>query len=215
MSDPPLRRLGILGGTFDPIHHGHLIAAAELRHALALDRVLLVPNADPPHKPGVPVSTAEDRLAMIRLAIAGVPWLEIDTIELDRGGRSYTVDTLRALAAREPRSLLLFLMGEDSLRDLPRWHRPEEIVALADLGVATRPGVVVDVDAILSTLPAARDRVHLVEIPQIGIASRDIRVRVAGGRPIAFQVPPLVESYIERRRLYQDDRTDAVGSNGA
>ena len=212
MTDPPIRRLGVLGGTFDPIHHGHLIAAAELHHALALDRVLLVPNADPPHKPGVPVSSTEDRLAMIRLAIAGVPWLRIDTIELDRGGRSFTVDTLRALAARDTDVQLVFLMGEDSLRDLPTWRQPEKIVALAELGVATRPGVAVDLDAILSRLPAAEGRVHVVETPEIGIASRDIRLRVAGGRPIAFQVPPAVEAYIEQRRLYRD-REDQLSNS--
>src|SRR5688500_4118067 len=184
MIDDSAHRLGVHGCTLDPIHLGHLIAASELRHALALDRVLLVPNADPPHKPGVPISPASDRLAMIRLAIAGVSWLEIETIEVDRGGRSYSVDTLKALSDRESSARLFFLMGEDSLGDLPTWHRPHDIVALAELGVATRPTVVVDLDAVFAQVPGARGRTHLVTIPQIGIASRDIRSRIAGGQPI-------------------------------
>lgn len=203
MTDAPSRRLGILGGTFDPIHHGHLIAAAELRYALALDRVLLVPNADPPHKPGVPVSTASERLEMLRLAIAGAAWLSVEPIEVDRGGRSYTVDTLQELAARESRAHLFFLMGEDSLKDLPTWHRPHDIVALAELGVATRPAVAVDLETVFAEVPGARGRTHLVDIPQIGISSRDIRSRVATGLPIQFQVPRAVEAYIRRHGLFR------------
>lgn len=200
MDEPP--RIGLLGGTFDPIHLGHLIAAAELRHALGLDRVLLIPNAAPPHKPGLPISSAADRVAMLRLAISEVPWLAIDTIELERGGLSYTVDTLRSLNARLAPAALVFLMGEDSLRDLPTWRDPTEIVAQAELGVATRPGIVVDLDAVYRAIPQARGRVHIVGVPEIGIASRDIRQRVIDGRPIAFQVPEAVERYIRSQRLY-------------
>jgi nicotinate-nucleotide adenylyltransferase len=196
-------RIGVLGGTFDPIHHGHLIAAAELRHALRLDRVLLVPNASPPHKPGVPVSNASDRLAMLELVAAETTWLAIDTIELDRGGLSYTVDTLRALVDKLAPATLFFLMGEDSLRDLPIWWKPHEIVTLAELGVATRPGVTLELEAVYTAVPGARGRVHLVAIPDIGIAARDLRERVADGRPIAFQVPSAVERYIRERGLYR------------
>jgi nicotinate-nucleotide adenylyltransferase len=203
MSDSGTRRLGILGGTFDPVHHGHLIAAAELRHALRLDRVLLVPNATPPHKPGVPVSAAADRLAMLALAIDGVDWLAIDRLELERGGRSYTADTLAALGRQYPDATLVFLMGEDSLRDLPTWHQPERIVGLAEIGVATRPNVDVDLEALYRSVPGARGRVSIVEIPEVAIASRDLRLRVATGRPISFQVPPLVERFILQRGLYR------------
>lgn len=195
-------RIGLLGGTFDPIHLGHLIAAVELRHALGLNRVLLIPNAAPPHKPGLPISSSADRIAMLRLAIADIPWLAIDTIELDRGGLSYTVDTLASLKIRLAPAALVFLMGEDSLLDLPTWRNPEEIVALAEIGVATRPGVVVDLDAVYRAVPRAHGRLHVVEIPEIGIASRDIRQRVVDGRPIAFQVPEAVERYIRDHRLY-------------
>jgi nicotinate-nucleotide adenylyltransferase len=203
MTEPAHPRLGILGGTFDPIHHGHLIAAAELRHALRLDRVLLVPNAHPPHKPGVPLSAAEDRVAKLELAIEGVPWLAVDRMELERGGRSYTVETLAALAERLPEATLVFLMGEDSLRDLPTWREPERIVELAELGVASRPRVTVDQTGLYAAIPNARGRVSIVEIPEMAIASRDLRQRVAEGRPISFQVPGAVERYIVEHGLYR------------
>lgn len=196
-------RIGIFGGTFDPVHHGHLIAVAELRYALGLDRVHLVPNAAPPHKPGTPIGTTEHRLAMLRLAIAGTSWLEIDIIELERGGLSYTVDTLHTLAARLAPAELVFLMGEDSLRDLPDWHNPAVLVTLAHLGVATRPGIVLDVESVYRAIPGARNRIRLVETPQMGIASRDLRQRVADGRPISFQVPAAVERYIVDHGLYR------------
>lgn len=196
-------RLGIFGGTFDPIHHGHLIAATELRHALGLDRVLLVPNATPPHKPGVVVSDAADRVAMLELAIEGVPWLGIDTVELDRAGPSYTVDTLRLLQRRFSPATLVFLVGEDSLRDLPTWRNPSEIVTRAELGVASRPGVESRLEDVFCAIPEARGRVRLVEIPDVAIASRDLRGRVAEGRPISFQVPTQVERYIAARSLYR------------
>jgi nicotinate-nucleotide adenylyltransferase len=201
--DPARLRIGVLGGTFDPIHHGHLIAAAELRHALRLDRVLLVPNASPPHKPGVPVSPAAERLAMLELAIQGTTWLGIDRIELERGGSSYTVDTLEALTRSTPHASFVFLMGKDSLRDLPTWRDPGRIVELAEIGVASRPDVAVDLDAIYPLIPNARGRVTVVEIPEVSIASRDLRRRVAEGRPITFQVPAAVERFIQERRLYR------------
>jgi nicotinate-nucleotide adenylyltransferase len=196
-------RVGLFGGTFDPVHHGHLIAVAELRFALELDRVALIPNASPPHKPGLPLSPAEHRLAMLRLAIQGVPWLEIDPIEVERAGTSFTVDTLSELTNRHPATTFVFLMGEDSLRDLPTWREPERIVGLAELGVATRPGVVLDLEDLYARIPSARGRVAVVEIPDVSIASRDLRRRVAEGRPITFQVPRPVERYLTDHRLYQ------------
>jgi nicotinate-nucleotide adenylyltransferase len=197
-------RVGVFGGTFDPIHHGHLIAVAELRFALKLDRVALVPNNSPPHKPGIPVSSAVHRLAMLRLATEGVPWLEIDQLELERGGPSFTVDTLAELTIRRPATGLVFLMGEDSLRDLPTWREPGRIVELAELGVATRSGVELELEDLYARVPGARDRVEVVEIPDVSIASRDLRRRVAEGRPIAFQVPRSVERYVTEHRLYRE-----------
>ena len=197
------QRVGVFGGTFDPVHLGHLIVAAEMRHALDLDRVLFVPAARPPHKATRPIGDDAHRLAMLGLALADNPAFEISTVELDRPGLSYTSDTLAALSTTLAPASLAFLMGEDSLRDLPTWHEPDRIASLAILAVATRPGVVVDLDAVVRAVPAARDRVRLVPIPLIGIAATDIRRRVAAGEPIRYQVPARVEDYIRRHRLYR------------
>ena len=197
-------RIGIFGGTFDPVHIGHLIAAAELRHALHLDRVLFVPTGSPPHKGNVTVAPAADRLAMLQLAIAGEPSFAVSTIELDRTGPSYTVDTLAALRSAHPDATLILLMGEDSLRDLPAWREPDRILALAEVGVATRPGVDVDLTALSISLPAARDRVTVVPIPSIGVSSRDIRRRVTDGLPITFLTPRTVGEHIFSNGLYRD-----------
>jgi nicotinate-nucleotide adenylyltransferase len=198
------RRIGVLGGTFDPIHHGHLILASELRDALTLDSVLLVPNAQSPFKPGDTISSGVHRAAMLEMVAAETSWLELSTIELTRGGVSYTIDTLRSLHVSYPAGTLVFLMGADSLIDLPRWREPVEILRLADIGVASRPGIAVDIDAVVDRLPAARGRVTIVPTPLISISGTDIRYRVRAGRPIAFHVPPIVEDYIRARRLYLD-----------
>lgn len=196
-------RVGVFGGTFDPPHVGHLIVAAELRHALALDRVLFVPAGRPPHKPEA-VGDDDDRLAMVRLAIADDPAFAVSTVDIDRGGPSYSAELLAILRAELPAASLVFLMGEDSLRDFPSWHRPEVIATLAELGVATRPGVRVDVEAVVRAVPALAGRVSLVPTPSIGVSSRYLRRRVATGSPIAYQVPAAVERYIRERGLYLD-----------
>ena len=196
-------RLGVFGGTFDPPHLGHLIVATELRHALALDRVLFVPAGRPPHKTTLDVTADHHRLAMLRLAIADDPAFAISPIDLDRGGLSYTVETLAALRDQHGAGTeLVFLMGEDSLRDLPTWREPDRIATLAELGVARRPGVAVELEEVYRRVPAARGRVRLVGVPLIGIASSDLRARVARGAPIAYQVPAAVATYIHQAGLY-------------
>ncbi len=202
--EPGPRRIGVLGGTFDPIHHGHLILASELRAALALDSVLLVPNASSPFKPGDQRTAGDHRAAMIELVAKETTWLSLSTVELDRGGVSYTVDTLRLLRRAEPGNSHVFLMGADSLNDLHRWREPAEILRLADVGVAMRPGVIVDMDAVIERLPDARGRITVVPTPLIAISATDIRHRVRTGRPITFHVPPAVEDYIRAHRLYLD-----------
>jgi nicotinate-nucleotide adenylyltransferase len=197
-----LPRIGVFGGTFDPPHLGHLIIATELRHALSLDRVLFVPAGRPPHKEGQIIGEDEHRLAMLRLALADAPEFEVSTVDLDRRGPSYTADTLDLLCDLLRPVVLIFLMGEDSLRDLPLWHEPNLIAARAELGVARRPGVKLDLEAVYTAVPAARGRVHLVEVPEIDISSRELRRRVALGLPIRFQVPRTVEDYIRRHGLY-------------
>jgi nicotinate-nucleotide adenylyltransferase len=198
------RRIGVLGGTFDPIHHGHLILASELRAELSLDSVVLVPNARSPFKPGESISSGAHRAAMLELVARETPWLGLSTIELDRGGVSYTVDTLRDLRVAFAPATLVFLMGADSLIDLHRWREPAEIVRLAEIGVAARPGVSIDIDAVAEQLQDAHGRVTIVPTPLIAISGTDIRFRVRTGRPIAFHVPPQVERYIREQRLYLD-----------
>jgi nicotinate-nucleotide adenylyltransferase len=196
------KRIGVFGGTFDPIHMGHLIMASELYASLDLERVLFVPAPRPPHKRPDEISDDQDRLAMVELAIAPDPRFAVNLVEFNRSGPSYTADTLEQLAADIPDATLVFLMGEDSLYDLPTWHDPERILRAAQIGVAARPGFDVDLSAITKAIPAAKDRIFLVPTPEIDISSRGIRQRVAGGRPITYFVPRDVEAYIARRALY-------------
>ncbi|HET9016648.1 MAG TPA: nicotinate-nucleotide adenylyltransferase [Thermomicrobiaceae bacterium] len=197
-------RLGIFGGTFDPIHLGHLIIATELADRLELERVLFLPAARPPHKTDVEISPDVDRATMVELAVAGQPRFGVSYVDLARPGLSYTADSLATLGATHPDMDLYFLMGQDSLRDLPTWHDPNRIARQAMLGVALRPSVTVDVEAIVRSVPEAAGRIALVGVPLIQIASRVIRERVRAGRPISYQVTPAVERYINRRGLYRN-----------
>lgn len=205
-------RVGILGGTFDPIHYGHLILAEEARARLQLATVLFVPAREPPHKMQQPCSQAADRLRMVELAIAGNPAFEASEVELARPGPSYTVDTLAALQeALGPEAELYFLMGLDSLANVLTWHRPADIVARTQLAVANRPGYKVDLGALEQALPGISARTHLLETPEIGIAAWDLRRRVGAGLPIRYQVPEAVEGYIRARGLYRGDETARRG----
>lgn len=195
-------RIGIFGGTFDPVHVGHLIAASDLHAALSLDRVLFVPAGRPPHKSSAEISEDRHRLAMLELAIAGNPAFAIDTADLDREGPSFTVDLLRHLQERLPSADLWFLMGEDSLRDLPSWRDPDGICRQARIGVARRPGIDVDLAAIFAAVPEAQGRIDLVDSPLIGISATDLRRRIASGLPVTYQVPAAVERYILDEGLY-------------
>ena len=196
-------RLGIIGGTFDPIHLGHLIIAEEFWYRLRLERVLFLPTSSPPHKVGQAISPVDDRLAMLGLAIEGNPHFAISVIDAERPGLTYTADTLPILQARNPRAQLYFLIGLDSLRDLPTWHEPGRIVRQARLGVAGRPGVELDLPAVLAQVPEAAGRIDFVDVPLIGISASDIRQRVRDGAPITYQVPAAVEAYIYAHRLYR------------
>ena len=196
-------RLGIIGGTFDPIHLGHLIIAEEFWYRLRLERVLFLPTSSPPHKVGQAISPVDDRLAMLGLAIEGNPHFAISVIDAERPGLTYTADTLPILQARNPRAQLYFLIGLDSLRDLPTWHEPGRIVRQARLGVAGRPGVELDLPAVLAQVPEAAGRIDFVDVPLIGISASDIRQRVGDGAPITYQVPAAVEAYIYAHRLYR------------
>jgi nicotinate-nucleotide adenylyltransferase len=196
------RRIGVLGGTFDPVHNGHLYIANALRAALDLERVVWVPAGRPPHKAGQIVSRDRDRLAMLDLALAGSATDVISTIDIDRSGPSYTADTLEVLAERFTPARLFFLMGEDSLRDLPTWHDPERLLRVAELAVAARPGVNADLASVAGQVPAVQGRVHPVPTEEIAISSSEIRKRVRENQSIHGLVPAPVEAYIRDHGLY-------------
>ena len=197
------RRLGVLGGTFDPIHYGHLAAAQEARYELALEQVLFAPAAQPPHKPDEPRSDVHHRLRMVELAIEGQVGFALSRVDVDRPGPHYTADMLALLQrAWGPGTDLFFVIGSDSLGDILDWHQPERIIAQAKLAVAKRPGAGVDVDALERELPGLSGRVCWVEIPLLQISSTDLRARVRQGRPISFFLPPAVEAYVLEQGLY-------------
>ena len=198
-----VRRLGILGGTFDPIHHGHLLAAEEAYHQLALDQVLFVPAGVPPHKPARPISPAAHRVRMIELAIAGKPHFSLSRVDVDRPGPSYTVHTLELLRARwgsTPR--FFFIEGNDSLSDVACWYQPQRLIALCELAVVARPGSQIDLPELERRLPGITERIHWVKIPLLEISSSDLRARIRAGRSVSYLVPREVEDYVRRHGLY-------------
>ena len=197
---PP--RIGVLGGTFDPVHNGHLHVANALREALDLERILWVPAGQPPHKTSQIVSGDRDRLAMLDLALSGSAADQINTIDIERSGPSYTADTLEILAECLAPARLFFLMGEDSLRDLPTWHDPERLLRAAELAVAARHGVDADLASIARQIPSVQSRVHLIPTKKIAISSSEIRRRVGEHQSIHGLVPPPVEAYIRDHGLY-------------
>jgi nicotinate-nucleotide adenylyltransferase len=204
-SVPQPKCIGVLGGTFDPVHNGHLLIANALRTALNLDSVLWIPAGRPPHKADQIVSSDPDRLAMLDLALAGSATDEISTIDIDRSGPSYTADTLDILAEDFPSAQLFFLMGEDSLRDLPTWRDPQRILRVAELAVAGRPGVETDFESLEILVPGVRKRVHVVPTEEFAISSSDIRRRVRENQSIRGLVPAIIEAYIRDHHLYIRD----------
>lgn len=204
-------RIGILGGTFDPIHLGHLVAAEEVRSALNLDKVLFVPAGEPPHKTLQGVSQAIHRVRMVELSIATNPFFELSLVDVDRPGRSYTVDTLEILKMEfGNRSGLFFIIGMDSLAEILTWKSPSKLIALARLAVVNRPPYLsVDLNSLEKQLPGVSGRVDMVSMPGIYISSSDLQERVATGRPIKYQVTEDVERYINENRLYIRGRAES------
>ena len=200
-----LSRVGVLGGTFDPVHLGHLILAEEARDQLGLSAVYFVPAGDPPHKRGRRLAPVEDRLRMIELAIASNARFRASRADADRPGPHYTLDMVHILQAQlPPGGELYFLMGYDSLADLPNWHRAQDLVAACRLVALTRYNVPLDWDALETRLPGIRERVSLLDMPELEIASHQIQERVRTGRTIRYQVPDDVRRYIYKRRLYHN-----------
>jgi nicotinate-nucleotide adenylyltransferase len=195
--------LGILGGTFNPPHVGHLVMVQEAIDQLGLDRVVLMPVAAPPHKEALADPGADVRLELCELATAGTPRVGVSDLEIERGGASYTVDTLRALHERVPEHALTFIVGGDMAHSLPSWREPEAVLALARLAVAERDGLRrEDIAQRLDPLHSG-DRVAFFDMPRLDLSSSAIRERVATGRPIRFLVPDPVIEAIQSRSLYR------------
>jgi len=206
-------RVGIFGGTFDPVHLGHLILAEQARDYVQLDEVWFVPASRPPQKEGQPITRFEQRLEMLELAIAGHSSFRIDPREASRPGPSYTADTLDELAAAHPEHEWFLLLGGDSLVDLPRWFDPQRIVQRATLVVMARPGTTLPNQIDLEQNIGIKLDVKIVPAPQIDIRSRDLRQRVHEGRSIRYLVPRAVEVYIQQRKLYlHENSSSSTGS---
>lgn len=199
-----MQSIGIFGGTFDPPHLGHLILAAEARAQLGLERLLWVLTPDPPHKQGLSIAPLEHRLEMVRLAIADDPQFELSTVELTRPGPHYALDTVQLLAGQNPGARLVYLMGGDSLRDLPTWHHPADFISVCHLiGVIRRPGDALELANLEKSLPGLRSKVRFVDAPLLDIAARDIRRRIAVGQPFRYFLPERVYEYIDSHGLYR------------
>lgn len=200
------RRTGVFGGTFDPIHFGHLLVAEQARDQLRLDRVIFVPAAIPPHKRSAAISAGPIRVAMLERAGCGLAPFEISQIELQRAGVSFTVDTLRQLRAESPADEFFLLVGRDNLIDLPNWREPAEIAKLATIAYAERldphensPQSTLGSD---QTIPPAGFRVERIHMPSVEISGRDIRQRVAAKRSIRYFLPDSVVDFIQQNQLY-------------
>ncbi len=222
MPRKPTEHIGIFGGTFDPIHFGHLRAVDEAREILACDRILLIPTADPPHKRERRITIARHRLEMLRKAIRGCKDLESSTIEIDRPGLSYTIDTLRALQSRKTSTRWTLFMGIDAFREIHTWKEFRTLFSTVDIAVLSRPPErVVRPRSILpvavrqdfryspdrkSLVHASGHRVHFLSVTALDISATDIRDRVRSGRSIRFLTPTTVRRYIESNRLYRKGR---------
>ncbi|WP_323099741.1 nicotinate-nucleotide adenylyltransferase [Intrasporangium sp. YIM S08009] len=189
-------RLGVMGGTFDPIHHGHLVAASEVQSLFGLDEVVFVPTGQPWQKAAQDVSPAEDRYLMTVIATASNPRFTVSRVDIDRPGPTYTIDTLRDIRAERPGAELFFITGADALAEILSWKDSELLFDLAHFIGVTRPGHE------LSDKGLPEHRVTLQEVPAMAISSTDCRARVAGGEPVWYLVPDGVVQYINKYRLY-------------
>lgn len=211
---PRARRIGVMGGTFDPIHNGHLVAASEVAHRFSLDEVIFVPTGRPWQKIGeaTTVSPPEDRYLMTVIATASNPQFSVSRVDIDRDGDTYTVDTLRDLRALLPEAQLYFITGADALESILSWQDWEELFGLARFVGVSRPGYELDATHLahhLEAMPA--DTLHLLEIPALAISSTECRTRVLQGRPVWYLVPDGVVQYIAKRKLYRAPRASSPG----
>jgi len=203
-------RIGLFGGTFDPPHLGHLILASEAQFQLELTRLLWTLTPEPPHKQDQPITPVEHRLAMVNLAIADNPSFELSRLELDRPGPHYTLDTIKLVAEQNPDAEIVPVIGGDSLHDLPTWYQPKELLFAAHwIGVMRRLGESANLEALERELPGISSKVHYVDAPLLEIASREIRSRIADGRPFRYYLPNPVYHYINQHHLYHQSNPSA------
>ncbi|MDR3562886.1 MAG: nicotinate-nucleotide adenylyltransferase [Negativicutes bacterium] len=198
-------KIGIMGGTFDPIHIGHLVTAEAVRIEYCLDKVLFIPAGTPPHKLDSPVTPAIHRYIMTVMATYSNPCFFVSAIEMERPGPSFTIDTLRALAEQYDKSTeFYFITGADAIGELPTWNNVDQVFDLCHFVAATRPGCVVTLDDVIDFFgDKGRERIHRLATPELEISSTDIRERVKRGRSIKYIVPESVESYILKEALYR------------
>jgi len=200
-------RIGLFGGTFDPPHIGHLILASEAQSQLELNRLFWTLTPEPPHKQDQLITSIEHRLAMVNLAIADNPSFELSRVELDRPGPHYTLDTVKLVAEQYPDTEIIPIIGGDSLHDLPTWHRPKELLyACHWVGVMRRPGESANLEELERELPGISSKVHYVDAPLLEIASREIRSRIANGRPFRYYLSDPVYYYINQHHLYYQSK---------
>lgn len=203
-----------MGGTFDPIHHGHLVAASEVADLFDLHEVVFVPTGQPWQKRSRPVTPAEDRYLMTVIATASNPRFSVSRVDIDRGGATYTKDTLRDLRAQNPDADLYFITGADALASILSWQNWEEMFAIARFIGVSRPGYELDgkhISAAMAELPA--DALHLVEVPALAISSTDCRLRAEQSRPIWYLVPDGVVQYVAKRDLYRNQNPSGEGEH--
>jgi nicotinate-nucleotide adenylyltransferase len=199
-------RIGVFGGTFDPPHVGHMILAAEARSQLKLKEVLWVLTSVPPHKRNQAVSDTAQRLALIQAAIQNEPSFSLSTVDIDREGPHYAVDTMRLLRAHHPDADLIYLIGEDSLYDMPTWYQPQTLVdEVAGIGVMRRPGKIVDMVSLEAALPGISRKVEFVEAPLLEISSSQVRQRISRGETFQYYLLPAVYELIKTRRYYHPE----------
>lgn len=200
-----MRRLGVLGGTFDPPHLAHLAMGAASRHALGLDRVIFVPAGDPWRKADREVTPSEIRVRMVRAAVAGLDWAEVSTVEVDRAGPSYITETLPLLAELEGEDTAWwFILGDDALEDMPHWHEPDRLLELARLALVWRPrGALVVPEAVRARFPGIEDRLDVVAMAPLAVSATEIRARVREGRPTEVLLPEAVRAIVDELGLYR------------
>ncbi len=197
-------RIGIFGGTFDPPHLGHLILADEARWGLKLDQIFFVLTPHPPHKQGRVITPVEIRWEMLTKALHGEPSFVTSRVDLDRNPPHYAVDTVKIMKERMPGTTLVYLMGSDSLRDLPTWYHPEDFIIACDMiGVMRRSDYQVDLTSLEAKVPGITEKASFVDAPLLEISSSDLRWRIANGKPYRFYVPESVWKIIQSQKLYK------------